>query len=432
LRVLSGVWRIDVAVLQGRTREQLRISVGRNVSGRSPIVSSATAQGNSGITTLIDTTLTSLTNDDYNGWYILFTSGTNDGTVREVLDYTGATDTLTWLGAASLRTESGDTYELWHPDYSPDLIHEFVNQAIAETTGRLYDPVESVALHSDGSQSRFDLPANISMIKRLQRRTSYTGETVHACDTVWDEAVDAEFTQTVDTEFWKLGGSSLKVVVGVNAAASDIISDSFAAIDMSNYTHVEFWIYSTVLTAAGALLLHMNDSPVQVDNNNKEDSLSIPVIPANTWTFVRIPLNSPNTDTAITSVGIEYVTDLGAMTFYVDDIKVVNNDRMEWSDIPDHTWHTNIDGRDIILEYPGSVGYTLLKIIGGDKPALLTSDTSVTEVPDQWVINKASVYAMTTAPMHFMSTPVNINMRQNAANRAWAAFPMLQNVRRVE
>ena len=66
--------------VQGRTRKQLRQSIGYNLGAI--YVSSASGNGDS--TSLIDNTLIG-GDDNYIGYNALFTSGTNDGLIRRVI-----------------------------------------------------------------------------------------------------------------------------------------------------------------------------------------------------------------------------------------------------------------------------------------------------------------------------------------------------------
>ena len=75
-----------MAVIQGRTREQLRVAVGDNLG--KVVLSSVT--GNTGASTTVfqDSSLAIYGNDDFNGWWIVFTGPTNnDGVIRRVSDF---------------------------------------------------------------------------------------------------------------------------------------------------------------------------------------------------------------------------------------------------------------------------------------------------------------------------------------------------------
>ena len=96
-------------VIQGRTREQIRQDVGHALGAI--YVSSASSNGTTG--TLIDNTLAIGGDDTFNGKWIRFTSGDDDGAIRRVTDYTASSYTMTLLPALSASSTSGDTYEMW-------------------------------------------------------------------------------------------------------------------------------------------------------------------------------------------------------------------------------------------------------------------------------------------------------------------------------
>ena len=73
-----------MAVIQGRTRKEIRQSVGYNLG--SIYVSTATGGSTS---TVVDTALTTVVggDNDHIGKWIVFTSGALDGTIVRVTDY---------------------------------------------------------------------------------------------------------------------------------------------------------------------------------------------------------------------------------------------------------------------------------------------------------------------------------------------------------
>ena len=93
-----------MAAFQSRTREQIRRSIAANLD-QAPS-SSATGTGSS--TTIVDAS-TLGGDDEYNGGWIIFTSGANDGVIRRVTDYASSTGTFTFKPAAG-STSSDDTY----------------------------------------------------------------------------------------------------------------------------------------------------------------------------------------------------------------------------------------------------------------------------------------------------------------------------------
>ncbi len=124
-----------MAVIQGRTRKEIRQSVGYNLG--SIFISTATGGSTS---TVVDTALTTVVggNDDHIGKWLVFTSGALDGTIVRVTDYVASSTTLTFQPTQG-SSASGLTYELWDQDFPPARTHDFINQAVIEATGHTYD-----------------------------------------------------------------------------------------------------------------------------------------------------------------------------------------------------------------------------------------------------------------------------------------------------
>ena len=418
--------------IQGRTREQLRQHIGYALGGL--YVSAASSNGST--TTLLDNTLVLGGADTKIGKWIRFTSGDNDALTRRVTDSAISSNvtTLTFMPAATSATAS-ESYELWEGAYSPDAIDDFINQAILAATGWIYDPIEDISLHGDGKQTRFDIPSGISMISKIESRAKVSSTRIHACATTFDEATDGDFTQSLDTKDRKQGTQSLKLVIAAGASAGDFVTDSITSKDLSGYDTIEMWVKSTVATSSGNLKLLLDDTAACV---SPLETLSIPALSADTWTFVRMSLANPETDTAIISVGLEYDSDLGACTVWIDDIVAVANDTAEWETLDRRYWKIDKESRDLILVRDGqcAVGYRLIKITGGDKPALLTSDSTATEIDEDYIIASAVNIALLSSSGG-PSTDPDARRQLSAywaqqAERARRAFPMLANVRTVD
>ena len=418
--------------IQGRTRKQLRQSIGYNLGA----LHTGTTYDAGSTTTLIS--LTFIGGDDYhNGkWIVVFdTSNSDNAETRLVSDYTASAYRLTLGQALSFATVAGDTYELWDTPYNPDIIDEFINQSIMAATGWVYDPIENIALHGDGHQTRFDIPSNISMISKIEYRDKVSSTRIHACSATFDEKTDSDFTQSLDGKDKKQGAQSLKMVIASGASAGDFVTDSITSKNLSGYDTIEMWVKSTVATSAGNLKLLLDDT---ASCGSPLETLSIPALTADTWTFVRMSLANPETDTAIISVGLEYDADLGACTVWIDDIVAVANDTAEWVTLDRRNWKIDKESRDLVLQREGhrAVGYSLIKITGGDKPALMTADTDTSEIDENYIIAQATSLAF-LSKSGGPSTDPDAKRQISAfwtdqAQRARRAFPMLANVRTVD
>ena len=138
-------------VIAARTRRQLRASVLYNAGAI--FEGTASATGTTG--TIVDNKLSVGATDDYRGYYIWFTSGTNNvNLIRRVTasSITTGVTTLTFLPVVTDATAANDTYQLIGKaglELHPDIVNEYINQAILEVTGLAFVPVESLALHGD-------------------------------------------------------------------------------------------------------------------------------------------------------------------------------------------------------------------------------------------------------------------------------------------
>ena len=395
----------------------------------------SSASGNGSTTTIVDNTLTGA-DDNHNGKWVVFNDANGTaGQVTRVSDYTSSSTTLTLSPAVAASSATSDTYELWDDEYNPAVIDEFINQAIIEVTGRAYDPIENLSFHTDGHQLRFDVPSGISMVQDIHYRNSVDFKRLHECAVAFDETVDSDFTVSVDTEIKKQGSQSCKFVIAAGASAGDIATDSITSTDISGYDYIEMWIRSTVATSSGNLKLLLDNtascaSPIE--------TLDVPALSADTWTFVRMQLSNPETDTAIISVGLEYDSDLGACTVWLDDISAVANDTADWIKIPRNLWKLDKEAKDVIFDdYVHAVAsYSLLKIVGGDKPALLSSDSDTSEVNEQYLISAGTARAYAASSGGSGTDPDQRRSQAGfwfgMANSAKRSLPFLRNVRMVE
>ena len=418
--------------IQGRTLKQLRQAVGFNLGA----LHTGTAYDAGSNTTLISLTFVG-GDDSYNGKWIAVADASNSDSTefRIISDYTASAYRATLQQQLSFATAAGDSYEVWDEPYKPETINEFINQAIVDSTGKVYDPIENISLHGDGKQTRYDIPSGISQISKIEYRNKISYTRLHDCGTTFDEKTDGDFTQSLDTKDKKQGTQALKMVIASGASAGDFVTDSITSKNISGYDYIEMWVKSTVATSAGNLKLLLDDS---ASCASPLETLSIPALSADTWTFVRMQLSTPELDTAIISVGLEYDSDLGACTVWIDDIAAVKNDTAEWSTLDRRLWKIDKEARDLILLRDGqdAIGYALIKIVGGDKPALLSAETDTTEIPEAYIIAFATARALLANSGGASTDPDS--RRQLAAywdgetNRAKASFPMLNNVRTVD
>ena len=421
-----------MAIIQGRTRAQLRQSIGYNLGA----VYVSSASGNSSAATEItDNTLIGADDNHIGKWVVFNDASGTAGQVTRVSDYDSGTTKLTVSPTLDATPATSDTYELWDDIYPPARVDDFINQAILDATGHAYDPVEKLDLHTDGKVLRFDIPSGLAMIQNIYYRRSVDYTRLLACDSAFDETVDSDITVSADTKIKKQGTASNRFTIVAGASAGDIATDSITSRDISKYDYIEFWVRSSVATSAGNLKILLDDT---ASCASPLETLSVPALSADTWTFCRVALANPETDTAIISVGLEYDSDLGACIVWLDDISVVKNDSAQWERIPRNLWRIDKEAQDIVLDnyVHGVARYNLLKIVGGDKPALLTADSSSPEIDEQYLIARATGLAFASASGGPNTDPDNKNNMagfwMGLSSSARRAFPILTDVRLVQ
>jgi len=410
-------------VLADRTREQIRVAIGYNLgavflstadSGDSASVVDGQARGN------IDTE---------NGKWIVSTSGANDGEIRQVIDTVVSSNGVDMTVDEFTNSVSTMTYERWSERYNPVSIHEFINTAVLGLYGRAYNPDENITLFADGVQTRFDIPSGFSMINRLEYRSSVKEKVIDSANSQWTAGTNVS-TETVDQ--LKKRGKSNKLTIGSVTGGDVIAYKNITSIDISDYTHVEWWARASFTTTAADYKLLLDDTAGSV---SAIELLSFPALTADTWTFCRESLVKADEDTAIISVGIE--DDVGNndnQTLWIDDIRAVHNDEAIWTPVSNRLWHIDKNTRDLILSSAGrsTIGYSMMKIVGGDEPTLLTANANTNEVSDDYVIAKATALALSAYGPENERTERQIAMWEARASQAYRRLPMLTNVRVVE
>ena len=406
-------------VLQTATREDVRIAVGHNSNS---IFEGSTTSGSAGTSDIIDTKLRGGLNDHAGKW-IIITSGARDGDISQVSSNTVVPITLTVSPVLGGTLASGVTYEMWDNDFQPAKMHNFINQAIHYITGKAFDPEEDVSLHLNGFERRYAIPSALAMIQRLERRSTFGSVSIDTCESGWTEQTNV--TQAFDQTQRRQGNASLRLILAAGLAAADnAASKTITAVDISKCDFLELWIRSTVAAAAG-------DFTVRLTSGSATIAFNVPALVANTWHYHRVAITPDNARqlTAITTVVLRQVVDIGAATLWVDDIKAVENSSAQWERIDPRLWAIDQEAGEIVFRPEmGTIPYGLLKISGGDKPALLNADATVVEVDPTYLIAKATELALRAKPGYDRAT---VLYWAQVAEQRIKNLPILQNRRDV-
>jgi len=374
-----------VAAIQSRTREQIRRSIASNLD-QSP-ASSATGTGSS--TTIVDAS-TIGGDDEYNGGWIVFTSGANDGVIRRVTDYASSTGTFTFKPAAG-STSSDDSYEYWRSEFPPDRVHEFINQAITQRTPRGLVIDEDISNHGHVRDSRHDIPSAMVAVSQVDYRYQYSGKEIQKANIAWTEQTDGNVTVAKDSEDFKAGSASLRLLtdVGGSVASGDILtSHAISSLDLRSYDTVEFWMKSSTATSAGDITLCLGSAASLA---TIKETLAVPALTARTWTYCRVSLANPELDNAIISVGLKYAT-TGTRYIWINDIKAVKTESAVHNRLWSGSYRVDREARKVFLTESArkEVGYNLIRLIGYKLPSLLTADSDTANMDPDLIVARAT------------------------------------------
>jgi len=373
--------------IAAQSRETLRQIIGRNVGGSRFVLGTTTSTASDATSVIDNARLAYFANDELIGFWIRATSGTNDGETRRATDSVTTTGDVT-TAAFGANVPACMTFEAWPPEFNPDVADRAINNAIISSYGRGYAPLENESLHTGGGILRFALPSTFSYLSKILQRTAVSSRTVHTCEAAFDESVPTGVSNATDTRVLRKGASSLKFTVTAAAAANALITDSITSTDYSDMTHLECWMKSNITTTAGDIHILLDNTASCV---SPLETLAVPALTADTWTFVRIALAAQEDLTAIISVGIRFTTDNGAQVLYVDEIECTNENTARWEPFSFDAWRVDTANRGFYFTVPADcVGCGLLRLVGGQEPQTLTTDSATTTVDDDFIIAKAT------------------------------------------
>lgn len=374
-----------MAAFQSRTREDIRRSIAANLD-QAP-ASSATANGDT--VTLVDANYIG-GDDEFNGGWLVFTSGTNDGLIRRVTDYVSSTGTFTFKPAVTASTATNDTYEYWRSEYPPARIHEFINQAIIQRTPRGLVIDEDESNHGHVLDSRYDIPTEMVAVSAVDYRSNYSGTKVEEANAAWTEGTNV--TTSTDSEDWKAHNSSSSFYLN-SVSAGTVGYKDIASLNLAKYDTLEFWFKSSVTHNAGDLTIVLSSTSALGD---AKETINIPAATARTWTYMRVSLANPELDTAITSVGIKFVTGTATRYVWLNDIKAVDSQSATYVRMWGGNYRIDRESRKVFLTEPArrDIGYRLIRLIGYKLPSLLSSDSATCELDPDLVAARATSKAL--------------------------------------
>ena len=380
-----------MAIIQSETRAGIRQAIGDHLGA----VYIGVANGSTSTSTLVDSAGLMGGDDDYIGKWILVTDATDGTTVniRRITDYTASSTTLSFATAMSFTPASSDTYELWDAEFNPERVNRIINDCIVELSDRVLVPDEDTSLYGDLNQQTYTIPSNISMISKIQYRHSVDDDEINdASSTNWTAGTYT--TVSSDTTQYREGNNSLNLLNASASIADGTVlatTNSVTASDISDMDTIEFWIKSSSALTAGSLELELYETNI---SGTKRETLSLPALTARTWTRVKLTLANPELDTSIG--GLKFVSnhasELDSAELWINNIKAYRSETEHYETLDNYLWKVNREDRTLYISSQGrgKVFNKKIKIVGFDKPATLSDDSTAIEINPTLIVYMAA------------------------------------------
>lgn len=374
--------------IQSRTRTQLRQAIGYRLD----CMISGTCSSTGDSASLLDSYgLATFGDNELNGRQVyiptLHAAGVAAGEKSWVSSFAAATDDATLAPVFTASTISGGAYEMWRV-FTVGEIHSAIDAAIMEVTSEALQVKQTNVTITAKNQHEYNCLSGYEALTQVEYCASTpTDEQLESCDSAWTETSGVSgVTMTADTEYPHEGNACIKLVLAAPGATTLLASQAIASTDLSKYDAIEVTVTTTSALAAGDLQIKLDNTAACA---SAVETLSIPATTALQRTRHVISLANPQSDTAIISIGVYLVTD-GSYTIYIDDIRAVSSKSKVYCKLPWDMWSIVSNGTPYLKlsrEGYSLVGSnTLLRLTGLAIPALLTADTSTTEVDPYWII----------------------------------------------
>lgn len=221
------------------------------------------------------------------------------------------------IQAAPLRSKA------WDQQLPDPILHETEYRKKDNTKYEMLCTKRDVAWRDESNDRLVYLTPKYEVGKILVTNASaiiYGGLEVDNCDDAvvqWADGSGGDVTPSRQTASPKDGTAFVRLTVAAGAGVEILAYHNRAAIDLSAYDSVGFWIRSSVNMDAGDLQFLLDDTGACA---SPLETINIPALVANTWTWVNLALNDPSLLTAVISLGIKQAVDKGECTIDIDQV----------------------------------------------------------------------------------------------------------------
>ena len=398
-----------MTIQQDRTRKEIIESIGRPLG-----VVFGTATGGADTASLIDTFGLQGADDEHNGKFVYMdkTAGVAATDETWITDYDKTAHDATLAPVVSGIVAAGDTYEMWPRPFIRDDITDVIDRAIIEISRKALQVKQTTSQWTNSSDYEYAWLSSFKSIHSVEYVSSTGVDTVVTdCETVWT-AGSANVTVTADATYERYGSYCAKLVEDGNSGAGAKLGYiAISSLDISDCDRLEFDMYSSIALTAGQLDFALDDTAALA---SVTESLDIPAMSAATWYRHSIALANPHSDTAIISAGLVQTSDVGAATYYIDNVRAVKNGSKVYKELNPQLWDI-VKGSTNYLQFTSQgkdvVGSpTQIRLSGLQLPTIMTADTDTCEVDPEFVVEYSLAYILL---YHAKSRGLDIHDRKN-------------------
>lgn len=379
---------------QSLTLGAIRRSIGRNLG----IVIDGVATSTTDTSSLLDTKNLLGADDAHNQKEVMIYETTDtaapQGESSIVSDFVVATNDATCAPVFTAAITALDKYEMWKYPWRIADINDVINQVINEITGKALQIKETHSVFSESSKYLYDVLSGFTHLGKVEYAYSKGIDHLLAdCETAF--TAGGSVTASADTAFKKKGTYSAKFVVAAGAASGATLCYlDISSVDLSDAKEVELWVYSSIVLTVGQLQFMLGATAAIA---SPLETINIPAMAAGTWYRHVITLANPHLDTAIISIGVRQASgvDVGAFTFYLDDVRATDFLTHDYKELPEEYWNIAQGSTPYLmltssgLSVVGSV--TQMRLTGYRIPARMTADTNVSEIDPAYLVAETTL-----------------------------------------
>ena len=426
------------------TLADLRRDVGRNT--RSLLVTRPTITGTSGGESDTLSAPASFISTANAGDYAYY-----KGQTSRVQGFSAADSELVLVDPLTSAVD-GEEVELWSGRWEPEEINQFINQALLDVRGEIYDPATPLVQCVDARNRVIDLPSDWTMIQDLFYRQSLSYVQVsdfkpfeHTSDTDQESEYDYQ-----DLHY----SPAIRIdTIESNTLSADTFESEIGPVDLSSMTHLETWV--KVVGEPTTITLKLRSDGTDVYSEDLD-------LTQREWEYLQLSLPAPEKLRSVDEIALTFThsatTTSDGMIFWLNGLWAVDYDSILWRVYSREKWRQYQQERsvNIIPMYASSLGTVgggiyggtpfgslnwglpiqqVLEIHGGKDPGPLSDDDDETNVDPWFVVCRATELAFDRASGGRQTDPENFRQQTTywAARAAEArnGFPVLTNIRRL-